>query len=238
MIFYYVRHGDPIYAPDSLTPLGERQAEAVGKRLAVYGIDRIFASTSERAKLTAKPLSELINKEITELDFANECYTWDEFTLDRKDGRYFLFHDKEARSLFADESVYSLGHKWYEHPEFAKHKKFKEGTDRIYDATYDFFKSLGYEHIRHTGRYKIIEPNNERIAFFAHQGFGLAFMSVLLDIPYPFIANHFDRCHSGVTTIEFEEQDEYAIPKVLSWSSDSHIYKEGLPTKYNNLLYI
>ena len=33
MLFFYVRHGDPIYNPDSLTPLGQRQAEAVGKRL-------------------------------------------------------------------------------------------------------------------------------------------------------------------------------------------------------------
>ena len=31
MLLLYVRHGDPIYSPDSLTPLGERQAEAVGR---------------------------------------------------------------------------------------------------------------------------------------------------------------------------------------------------------------
>ena len=31
MLFFYVRHGDPIYDPDSLTPLGHRQAEAVAK---------------------------------------------------------------------------------------------------------------------------------------------------------------------------------------------------------------
>ena len=29
MLLYIVRHGDPIYQPDSLTPLGERQAEAI-----------------------------------------------------------------------------------------------------------------------------------------------------------------------------------------------------------------
>ena len=46
MILYYVRHGDPIYNPNQLTPLGERQAEAVAKRLAVYGIDRIYSSPS------------------------------------------------------------------------------------------------------------------------------------------------------------------------------------------------
>ena len=38
MILYYIRHGDPIYNPDSLTPLGERQAEAIGHRLAGRGI--------------------------------------------------------------------------------------------------------------------------------------------------------------------------------------------------------
>ena len=26
MFLYYIRHGDPIYNPDSLTPLGQRQA--------------------------------------------------------------------------------------------------------------------------------------------------------------------------------------------------------------------
>ena len=41
MLLFFVRHGDPIYVPDSLTPLGRRQAEAVAKRLARYGLDQI-----------------------------------------------------------------------------------------------------------------------------------------------------------------------------------------------------
>jgi len=235
MIFYYIRHGDPIYAPDSLTPLGERQAEAVGRRLAVHGVDKIFSSSSERAMLTAKPLSEILDIEVTPLDFATEHIAWEEFTVDRRDGRRFLFHDAESKMLFADESVISLGHRWYDHPSFTK---FKAGIDRIYNENFEFFKKLGYEQIRHTGKYKAIMPNDEKIAFFAHQGFGIAFMSVLLDIPYPFIANHYDMCHSGVTAIEFTEENGYAIPKVLFWSSDSHLYKDGLPTKYNNLFYV
>ena len=32
MLFFYVRHGDPIYNPDSLTPLGHEQARALGDR--------------------------------------------------------------------------------------------------------------------------------------------------------------------------------------------------------------
>lgn len=41
MILFYIRHGEPIYEPDSLTELGERQAEAVAKRLSMFGIDKI-----------------------------------------------------------------------------------------------------------------------------------------------------------------------------------------------------
>ena len=63
MLFFLIRHGDPIYNPDSLTPLGERQAEAVGKRLALYGVDKIFASTSKRAEQTAVPTCEMLKKE-------------------------------------------------------------------------------------------------------------------------------------------------------------------------------
>ena len=31
MLLYYIRHGDPVYNPDSLTSLGEEQAKAVAK---------------------------------------------------------------------------------------------------------------------------------------------------------------------------------------------------------------
>lgn len=54
MLFLYLRHGDPIYEPDSLTEEGHRQAEALSKRLCKYGLDKVYASTSNRAQLTAK----------------------------------------------------------------------------------------------------------------------------------------------------------------------------------------
>ena len=55
MLLYFIRHGDPCYDPDCLTPLGLRQAEAVGRRLARYGLDRIYASPMKRAMQTAQP---------------------------------------------------------------------------------------------------------------------------------------------------------------------------------------
>ena len=130
MHLFYIRHGDPVYDPDSLTPLGMKQAEAVAKRLALFGIDEIYASTSNRAKLTAKPTSELLKKEIKLLDFCNESHVWDEFAIDDGNGCGWVFHKPQFRIKLASAEVAMLGDKWYEHPDFQKYK-FKEGVARV-----------------------------------------------------------------------------------------------------------
>jgi len=235
MLFFYVRHGDPIYDPDSLTELGQKQADALAKRLALYGVDKIYASTSNRAQLTAKPTCELLKKDMALVDFANEIHAGKEFMVDTGDGVVrWLFDNPYFKALFSDRSMLALNERWYEH-EKVKQYHFERGLDRIYEESDAFFRSLGYSHIRDTGRYKVEKSNDERVALFAHQGFGVAFLSCLLDIPYPVYANHFDICHTGMTVINFQEIDGYAYPKVLTHSSDSHIYKEGLPTNYNNV---
>ena len=234
MLFFYIRHGDPIYRPDSLTPLGEQQAEALSKRLALYGIDRIFSSPSNRAIQTAKPTCELLGKEAEIVDFAYEGHMWDPFTVKRGDVTYWRFDDPLTRTLFAQEPILSMGHDWCEHPEFTA---CKPGMERVRKETFEFFKMLGYEQIGNTGRYKVLKSNGERVALFAHQAFGSAFMSALLGIPYPLYANHFDMCHSGMTVIDFREKEGFAIPRVLTLSSDSHLYREGLSTRYNHDLY-
>ena len=60
MLLYIIRHADPIYNPDSLTELGHKQAEALAKRLAVNGLDRVYSSPNMRAQMTAKPACELL----------------------------------------------------------------------------------------------------------------------------------------------------------------------------------
>ena len=87
MILFYIRHGDPIYNPDQLTPLGQRQAEAIGKRLARFGIDKIYSSTSNRAYQTAIPTAEILKKDITQLEFLNESNPWNALTYVQSDGK-------------------------------------------------------------------------------------------------------------------------------------------------------
>ena len=238
MLFFYIRHGDPIYNPDSLTPFGHRQAEAVGRMLSLYKIDEIYASTSERAKMTAAPLSEILKKDVTLLDFANEGHAWPNLTCysAANERNTWLFHSPEAKELFHEPDVMALGHRWYEHPTFAEGgfagKDYKAGIDRIQKGSDELFESLGYKRVS-DGKYKVVAENSKRVALFAHQGFGLAFLSCVVGIPYPAFSTHFDICTSGVTVIEFANVGGYAYPRILELSSAGHLYREGLPTRFN-----
>ncbi len=238
MLFFYVRHGDPIYDPDSLTPLGERQAEAVAKRLALYGIDEIYASTSNRAKMTAMPTAEIVKKDITLLDFANESHAWEDFTIMAKnpDRKTFLFHSREAKEAFRSPECHTLREEWYKHPALEEGEKYKKGIERVRRESDAFFESLGYRHLG-GGKYEVLRDNKSRVALFAHQGFGMAFLPTVIGIPYSEFATRFDLTHTSVTVIEFNNEDGFAYPRILTLSNDSHLYREGLPTKYNNSVY-
>lgn len=234
MLLYLIRHGDPIYEPDSLTELGEKQAEALSKRLEILGFDKVFVSSSERAILTAKPTCEKIGIEPTVLDWCNEKYAFEEFTAEDQNGkRNWVFSLKETRKLLSSSEIVNLGKDWYKSPKL-EGTKYHEGIMRISKNADEFLANLGYVHNREENNYKVVNHSDQRIALFAHCGFGLAFLSAVLDIPYPMLAMRFYIQHSGVTVIEFNDLDSISIPRVFQLSNDSHLYKENLPTKYMN----
>jgi probable phosphoglycerate mutase len=234
MLFFYVRHGAPTYTPDQLTPLGRRQAEAVGKRLALFGIDKIYSSTSTRAQQTADPTCEMLGKEKILLDFCHETHAWREMTRDiGNNKRRWLFEDPEIKRLFVSDEIRRLGYRWYEHPAFSD-CDYRSGMERISRGTDELLASLGYELDHDLHMYRAVKPTEERVALFAHQGFGSLFLSCLLDIPYPEFSTHYDLQHTGVTVIEFRDEDGYVIPRILTMGNDAHLYREGLPLKYNS----
>lgn len=235
MLFFYIRHGDPIYDPDMLTPLGHEQARAVAKRLCLYGVDRVFASTSNRARQTAEPTCQLLKKEMTVCDWADEAVAWQEFTVILEDGRRtWGFQHPETTRLFNTPEMRARGVEWYRAPELSA--TFESGMKRVDAAVDTFFLSLGYRHDRENARFEAVAPHDERVALFAHQGFGMSFFSSLLDIPYPMFCTHFDMGHTGMSVIDFEVRDDgYVYPKVLQLANDSHLYREGILTGYQNV---
>ena len=234
MLFYYIRHGDPTYHPDDLTPLGLRQAEAIGRRLARYGVDRIFASSAVRAQKTAQPTSELCRRPIETLDWCEEGHAYHEMTvINEKGERKWCSTVPSLVRMFNLPEVVALGEKWYEYPGVPKNH-FKDGVERVNREVDNLFLSLGYQHDRENRCFIPVAPTDDRIALFAHYGFGMLFFSALLDIPYPIVASRFDQTCSGLSVIEFREAEGRVYPRLLELSCDAHLYHADIATKYNN----
>ena len=233
MIFYYIRHGQPIYSPNCLTEYGKEQAEALVKRLALYGLDEIYSSPSTRALQTAQPTCDFLKKEPILLDWTDEGLAWAELTVERNGKRAWYFQHQEFVEKFSSKEMFALGEKFTEHSCF-ENTKFKSGIERIDREMDAFFLKLGFKHNREKGGYEVLQPNKKRVALFAHQGFGLAFLSSLLDIPYPTFCTKFDIGFTGVSVIYFDDTKEMAYPKVLQLSNDSHLYKEEILRSYQD----
>lgn len=231
MLLFYVRHGHPTYNPDCLTEAGFKEAEALVCRMKRIKPDRIFASTSTRAIQTGTPTAEYFGKEITTLDWCHEGHAWAELTVPLDENRRtWAFDHRPTKELLASKEIRDLGDNWFDHPAFAE-GKFKGGIERIRKEAFAFLEELGYKHTENG--YEAVRPNNDRIALFAHQGFGLAFLSVILDIPYPLFCTHFDMTYTGITVIDFDGEG-FVIPKMLQLSNDSHLFASDMETVYNN----
>ena len=233
MLFFFVRHGHPIYNPDSLTEIGLAQAEALVKRMEVCNPDRIFSSSSVRAVQTAQPTAHKLQKEIELLDWAHEDLACEGFWTTNENGdRCWCFHSPKMRELFVSEEMRQMGKEWYNHPEVLRMGAAKENMLRVQKEADEFFASLGYLHDHERNGYIPVRPNDDRIAMFAHQGFGYEFLSNVLDIPYPELCTRFDFGHSSITVIHFSGK-EFVIPKVLQLSNDSHLFASGMETLYH-----
>lgn len=177
MDIYFIRHGDPDYEHDSLTEMGHFQAEKTAEELKKIPFDMVFASSMNRAIETAKHLTDKTNQGIQTIDWAREDRTWT-YMYDLNEegqGRWF-FDVKKNKDLL----MKLVGKKdWY--------KSFKPDIKKLLDEDeIELDKWLLSLNVLHKdGKYKIIGKTPEKVAFFAHGGFGLVFYSHILDLDYP-----------------------------------------------------
>lgn len=230
MLLYIVRHGDPIYETDSLTERGKLQAEAVGKRIFDAKVDRIFCSPMGRARMTAEPACRLLGME----------YTVEEWTHEIQDERLTPYPDGVLKSVtFIQNTVYlENGNRDLPYSHSCECVGFNQ-SDMASAVSYiethgkEFLERLGYR--EENGIYRILRANEEKVALFCHAGFTRAWLSVLLHIPLHMVWAEFDVTHTGVTVLEFKNNENgFTAPRCLCLSDVSHLYAAGLDMVYDN----
>ena len=118
------------------------------------------------------------------------------------------------------------------HP-FNKCRDAKGGFERIRRGSDELLRDLGYE--RDGDVYRIIRPNDERVAVFCHYGAGTTWLSHLLSISPPTFWGTFLINHSSFSVIRFPNDKEgFIFPMCLTLSDCSHIYEAGLPLTFEN----
>ena len=236
MILYIIRHGDPIYDPDSLTPKGHRQAEAVGRRLSNVGISKIYSSPMIRAQQTAQPLAEMMHLDINIENWASEYTAFREMSMD-VDGVTTWYWRMPPEKFVNDDTIAAYDD-WYDMPSLKGHgESIKGGMDRIRACSDEFIARHGYR--REGALYRIERPNDDRIAIFCHEGFSKAWVAQLLGIAPHLFAASFDVTHSGIIILEFRNNENgITRPRCIAWSDTSHIYEERLPMTFINGIYI
>lgn len=222
MRLYIIRHADPDYPNNTITPTGHEEAKALAKRMAKTGLSRIYTSPMGRAQHTAQYTADATGLEPVVLPWTAEL-SIDGIT--GITGEKWAAWNLEGEVIRGGEQPPHHGN-WHEQTELS-HYDYRAHYEQLCRSSDAFLHDLGYE--RQDGVYHVRENNEERIAVFCHAGFGMSWMAHLLAIPLTLAWCGFFWAPSSVTTILMEMRSpEIVVPRALNVGDTSHIYAEGL----------
>lgn len=230
MRLYIIRHADPDYPNNTITPEGHLEAQALSKRLALHGLDRIYVSPMGRAIDTMRYTAELLKmeygieewtKELNHLKLENTPY-----------GR--LSHWDLPGEVIRSQEPMPTHDSWKELSYYAGTQS-TETFDYLREHSDEFLRRQGFERVG--GKYRILDKNQDQVAVFCHGGFGLTWLAHLLELPLSLVWSGFWMPPSSVTTILFDERsDEWATPRCIGFGDVSHLYAEGLPVRPRGII--
>ncbi|MBQ4193778.1 MAG: histidine phosphatase family protein [Clostridia bacterium] len=210
---------------ERLTDVGNRQARALVNRMVRSRITKIYASPLRRAIETAQPTADALGLPIGIEPWCSENLAWSRFTRDLGNGRRTWVWNVDDIGSFVRGENRDAGDRWYEIDAMQNIADGRDGYAALQSESDEFLARQGY--VREGNEYRIVNANDERVAVFCHQGFGLTWLSHLLRIPPNVFWAEFDMTHTGVTLLEFQNRKcGTTVPKCLFLSDMSHLVED------------
>ena len=217
-----IRHGDPDYAVDGLTPVGKREAEMLAERIAPMDIAEYYVSTNGRALDTARPTLEAAGRTAVRCDWLREF----SIPVDRPDcdGMSMVPWDWLPQDWLADPRFLDP-ERWHENPVFAA-RDVKGAYDRVIAAFDGVLAEHGY--VREGRYYRAERPNAQTLAFFCHFGLSCVLMSRLMNVSPMVLWHGLAMAPTSVTTVYTEERRPgVASFRAAAVGDISHLYVHG-----------
>ncbi len=205
-----VRHADPDYTNDSLTPKGHAEARLLAESLLHVPLDAIYISPMGRAQLTAQYTLERIKREGVTLDWLAEL-----------NGNYrdrLWAWGLPPAEVIAPAQPYRVD-AWREEIIYGEHM---QGVLAPFYAQFDaLLRWHGY--VREGYRYRVQRATRETVAFFCHGGVIMTLLAHLVQVAVPIAYAQFACDPASITAIGMQETDGYAAARLLTLNDVSHL---------------
>ena len=212
-----IRHGDPDYTIDSLTPKGHIEAEKLAERLSAMDIKGYYTSPLGRAQKTAEYTLNKVGKKAEVLDWAREfdvqiddgsggrCLTWD--VLPENWTKIPEYYDKD---------------KWLD-VRAMKEADVRTDIEKVYNGLDKLLERHGYK--REGNYYRIVSSNEDTIALFCHYGVTCVIISHLIGVSPMVLWHGISAEPTSVATLETEEHSgDIASFRMSAFGDTSHLY--------------
>lgn len=216
-----VRHGDPDYSIDSLTPTGWEEATILSDRLCKLDVRAFYCSPLGRAQDTSKPTVARLGRK------AEVCEWLREFApkvLRPQDDKPNVSWDWLPQDWTADSRFFDRDH-WFENQRFID-ASVKEEADWVTRELDNLLAHHGY--VRNGEYYRAEQPNEDTIVFFCHFGVECILISHLLGISPMLLWHGTCAAPTSVTTLTTEERIQgIACFRMNAFGDTSHLYAAG-----------
>lgn len=224
MFLYIIRHGEPDYSTDTLTELGQQQAEAVSLRMEESGIEEIFCSPMGRARQTAAPTAARLGLPVTIEPWAEELGK--ESQTPYPDGKMKnIFWVPTTMLASQENSAIPMEESFEKCPGLCENG-FASRYQYISMGVDDLIERHGYRR-NDKGFYQAVEPNKKRIALFCHAGMMRVTLSHIFNIPYQLMGSRFVPWFTGVSIVWFPddaEVGEEVAPRLYTFGDIGHLH--------------
>lgn len=232
MKLLFIRHGDPDYELDSLTPKGWKEAALLAQRICKLEVRDFYCSPLGRARDTAGVTLKRLRREATVCDWLQEFPVRIPEPEHPETGEMVIPWDLMPAYWTKRADLYDKD-KWFLDPimQSGEMEPVYRGVTKGIDSV---LEKYGY---RRDGMiYRTEGGNTDTIVFFCHLGVQLVILSYLLGISAPALWQGFFVAPSSVTTLVTEERKKGEVYFRCSGLGDtSHLYMGSEPISNSGL---
>ncbi len=222
-----VRHGDPNYEIDSLTPTGWKEAELLAKRLSKLSVKDFYVSPLGRARDTASLTLKAMGREAETCPWLREFAPKVRKPMEDKDSVSWDW----LPGLWTKEERFFDRETWMEPEAFQKAGVAQEAK-WVWEELDALLARHGY--VREGHYYRAVEPNEDTLVFFCHFGVECVLLSHLLNVSPMILWQGTCAAPTSVTTLTTEERREgIAYFRMNAFGDTSHLYAGGMEPAFS-----